>query len=65
MIDAALFGFFTGLHLALLQFGLFFVLLMNVTSTYVTYAVIVVSWMTVPLPSAEGTEFGFLDVGLP
>ncbi len=39
-------GFLTGLHLALLQFGYFFVLLIHVTSTYLTYATIVLSWMT-------------------
>jgi hypothetical protein len=44
-MNVALFGFFTGLHLALLQFGYLFVLVMNVTSTYVTYAMIVLSWM--------------------
>jgi hypothetical protein len=41
----ALFGFFTGLHLALLQFGYLFMLIMNVSSTYVTYMMIVLSWM--------------------
>ncbi len=45
MINLALFGFFTGLHLAILQFGYFFVLLINVTSTYITYMTIVISWM--------------------
>ncbi|MCB1865303.1 MAG: hypothetical protein KDG50_07705 [Chromatiales bacterium] len=33
------------MHLALLQFCYFFLLLVNVTSTYVTYMSIVVSWM--------------------
>jgi len=45
MINLAFFGFVTGLHLALLQFCYFFLLLINVTSTYVTYMTIVVSWM--------------------
>ncbi len=45
MIRKILFGFLAGLHLALLQFSYFFLLLINVTSTYVTYATIVVSWM--------------------
>ena len=40
-----LFGFITGLHLALLQFGYLFLLVIHVTSTYVTYAMIVLSWM--------------------
>ncbi len=45
MIRYPLLAFLTGLHLALMQFGYFFVLLINVTSTYVTYAVITISWM--------------------
>lgn len=45
MIQPAAFGFLTGLHLAALQFGCFFLLLLNVTSTYVTYAAVVMSWM--------------------
>lgn len=45
MINLAAFGFFTGLHLAILQFSYFFVLLINVTSTYITYMTIVISWM--------------------
>ena len=40
-----LFAFFTGLHLALLQFSYFFLLLINITSTYITYAAVVLSWM--------------------
>lgn len=44
-MQVALFGFVTGLHLALLQFGFLFMLVMNVSSTYVTYAMIVLSWM--------------------
>ncbi len=49
----ALFGFLTGFHLALLQFGYLFVLIINITSTYVTYAMIVLSWMA-------GTVIGLL-----
>lgn len=45
MINLAMFASFTGLHLAILQFGYFFVLLVNVTSTYVTYMTVVISWM--------------------
>lgn len=45
MIDLNLFASFTGLHLAMLQFCYFFLLLINVTSTYITYATIVISWM--------------------
>ena len=45
MINLSAFGFLTGLHLALLQFCYFFLLLINVTSTYITYATIVLSWM--------------------
>ena len=44
-MNTAIFGFFTGLHLALLQFGYLFTLIVNVSSTYVTYAMIVLSWM--------------------
>ena len=52
-MNLALFGFVTGLHLALLQFGYLFLLVINVTSTYVTYASIVLSWMA-------GTLIGLL-----
>jgi hypothetical protein len=45
-MNLALFGFLTGLHLALLQFGYLFLLIIHVTSTYVTYALIVIAWMT-------------------
>ncbi len=45
MIKAPLFATLTGLHLALLQFSYFFLLLINVTSTYITYMTIVISWM--------------------
>ena len=41
-----LFAALTGLHLALLQFCYFFLLLINVTSTYITYMTVVLSWMT-------------------
>ena len=45
MINLGVFGFLTGVHLALLQFCYFFLLLINVTSTSSTYATIVISWM--------------------
>ena len=45
-MNMALFGFLTGLHLALLQFGYLFLLIINISSTYVTYAMIVLSWMS-------------------
>lgn len=45
-VSLPLFAFFTGLHLAVLQFCYFFLLLTNVTSTYITYATIVIAWMT-------------------
>ncbi len=41
----AAFAALTGLHLALLQFCYFFLLLVNVTSTYVTYMTVVLAWM--------------------
>ena len=41
-----LFATLTGLHLAILQFCYFFTLLINVTSTYVTYMTVVIAWMT-------------------
>ncbi|GJL65885.1 MAG: hypothetical protein NPIRA05_08560 [Nitrospirales bacterium] len=53
MSSLVLFAFLCGFHLALLQFDYFFLLLLHVTSTYITYAVIVFSWMT-------GTLFGLL-----
>ncbi len=45
MTNVALFAALTGLHLAILQFSYFFVLLINVTSTYVTYMAVVIAWM--------------------
>ncbi len=46
MANISLFASLTGLHLAVLQFSYFFVLLINVTSTYITYMTIVMAWMT-------------------
>ncbi len=40
-----LFATLTGLHLAVMQFCFFFILLVNVTSTYVTYISVVIAWM--------------------
>ena len=39
------YAFITGLHLALLQFSYLLLLEINISSTYVTYMIIVVSWM--------------------
>ena len=41
----AFFATTTGLHLAILQFSYFFMLMLNITSTYVTYMTLVISWM--------------------
>ena len=53
MTNLAFFATLTGFHLAILQFGYFFVLLINVTSTYVTYMAVVIAWML-------GTVIGLL-----
>lgn len=45
MINLSLFASMTGLHLAVLQFCYFFLLLINVTSTYITYMTVVIAWM--------------------
>jgi choline-glycine betaine transporter len=45
MINLSLFASLTGLHLAIMQFCYFFVLLINVTSTYITYMTVVIAWM--------------------
>lgn len=45
MTNLAFFAALTGLHLAVLQFSYFFLLLINVTSTYITYMTVVISWM--------------------
>ncbi len=45
MINLSLFATMTGLHLAVLQFCYFFLLLINVTSTYITYMTVVIAWM--------------------
>ncbi|MBF0370947.1 MAG: hypothetical protein HQL52_15975 [Magnetococcales bacterium] len=39
------YGFLTGLHFALLQFGYLYVLQINITSTYLTYGLVVLLWM--------------------
>lgn len=41
----ATFAFTTGIHLATLQFSYFFLLILNITSTYGTYMTLVISWM--------------------
>lgn len=46
MINLALFAFLTGLHFAFLQFSYLLLLQINISSTYLTYAIIVMSWMT-------------------
>lgn len=45
MINLSLFASLTGLHLAVMQFCYFFLLLINVTSTYITYMTVVIAWM--------------------
>lgn len=45
MIILIFFAFLTGLHLALLQFNYLFILQINISSTYLTYILIVISWM--------------------
>ncbi len=45
MTNLALFAALTGFHLAVLQFSYFFLLLINVTSTYITYMTVVIAWM--------------------
>ena len=45
MLRLGVFAGFAGFHLAVLQFCYFFLLLINVTSTYITYITVVVSWM--------------------
>ena len=57
MLRLTFFAGFAGLHLAVLQFCYFFLLLINVTSTYVTYITVVVAWM-------GGTMAGLLWRGL-
>jgi hypothetical protein len=43
MIRPALFASLTGFHLAVMQFDYFFLSLINVASTYVTYMTIVIA----------------------
>lgn len=58
MINLSLFATMTGLHLAVLQFCYFFLLLINVTSTYITYMTVVIAWMV-------GTVIGlWLPIGV-
>lgn len=45
MINLPLFAFLTGLHFALLQFSYVLLLQINISSTYLTYAIVVMSWM--------------------
>ncbi len=45
MIRRNLYAFFTGLYFAVLQFNFFLVLQINISSTYITYMTVVISWM--------------------
>jgi hypothetical protein len=45
MIKHNLYAFATGFYLALLQFSYFMILQINISSTYLTYMTVVVSWM--------------------
>jgi len=45
IINLKFYAFITGLHLALLQFSYLLLLEINISSTYVTYMIIVISWM--------------------
>ena len=45
MIRLNLYAFLTGVYLALLEFGYFLILELNVSSTYVTYMIVVSCWM--------------------
>lgn len=45
MTNLAIFAFLTGLHFAFLQFSYLLLLQINISSTYITYAIIVMSWM--------------------
>ena len=45
MIRKRLYATLTGFHLAFLQFSYFLILQINVSSTYITYMVVVISWM--------------------
>jgi len=45
MIYKKLFGFVCGLQFALIQFGIFLLLQINVSSTYITYALVTICWM--------------------
>ena len=45
MIQLKLHGFMTGLHFALLQLCYLLLLMFNVSSTYLTYALITTAWM--------------------
>ena len=46
MMSLGFFAVWCGVHLAMLQYNYFYLLLLNMTSTYITYAVVVLSWMT-------------------
>lgn len=61
MTNLALFASLTGFHLAVLQFSYFFLLLINVTSTYITYMTVVIAWM---LGTLIGLVLPHLNAGL-
>jgi hypothetical protein len=46
MTRSALYSFLTGVYFALLQFSYFLVLQINISSTYLTYMLVVIAWMT-------------------
>ena len=45
MIKLSVYSFLTGLYLAVLQFGFVILLQINISSTYLTYVLIVASWL--------------------
>lgn len=45
MLQLKLHGFMTGLHFALLQLCYLLLLMFNISSTYLTYALITIAWM--------------------
>jgi len=61
MLQLKLHGFMTGLHFALLQLCYLLLLMFNVSSTYLTYALITTAWMA---GAIAGLAFRSLDVRL-
>jgi len=64
MIFSKLYFMFTGLYFSVLQFSYFLVLQLNVSSTYITYMVVVLAWMLGTVVGLWWTKLNTVLIGL-